>query len=234
MIHKIEAQKRFIDKISWLKTYWLFSFAHYYDPENLNFGVLRVFNDDIIKSKNGFPMHPHKDMEIITFVFKGVLTHEDTMGNKGEVAPYEMQRMNAASGVQHSEYNNSNEDLHLYQIWFFPMKRLEKPEYSKVKINSIDKNNKKLLASHINKLAEMEINADADIYFLNYEKGEKENFYIESRQKVFIYIKEGKLKIDGVEFNKGDQARIENYEKKELNIEFLEETEAIFMNLGDL
>ncbi len=116
MIKKISAHNRFRAQHEWLSTYHLFSFADYYDPENMNFGALRVFNDDTIDGNSGFGPHGHRDMEIVTIVLNGELTHKDSMGNIGTIKAGEVQYMSAGTGVTHTEMNTKDESVHLYQI----------------------------------------------------------------------------------------------------------------------
>ena len=105
MIQLISKDKRHFSDFGWLKTYWLFSFSKYFDPNNIQFGALRVFNDDIVAPGTGFPTHPHDEMEIITIVIKGEMTHEDSMGNKAVIKAGDVQRMSAGTGLTHSEFN---------------------------------------------------------------------------------------------------------------------------------
>src|SRR4051812_34159842 len=105
MIRTIRADERNFSDFGWLKTYWLFSFDNYYDPNNVEFGALRVFNDDVVKAGAGFPAHPHREMEIITTVLSGEITHQDSMGNKAVIKSGEVQRMSAGTGIAHSEHN---------------------------------------------------------------------------------------------------------------------------------
>ena len=117
----------------WLDTYYSFSFADYYDPENTNWGALRVFNDDRIAGGSGFPPHPHRDMEIVTYVLSGELAHRDSMGNHGVVGPGGVQFMSAGTGVRHSEYNNSAvAPLHLVQMWVLPGRLGTPPSYGEM------------------------------------------------------------------------------------------------------
>lgn len=124
----------------WLKTKHTFSFANYYNPERIHFGALRVLNDDWIAPAQGFGMHPHDNMEIITIPFSGEVLHEDSMGNKGTIKPGEVQVMSAGTGVFHSEYNNSQaEPLSLFQIWVFPNMKNVTPRYDQISIASLEK-----------------------------------------------------------------------------------------------
>lgn len=117
-------------KISWLESYHTYSFAEYYDPQRMHYGLLRVVNDDTIQAHSGFGMHPHKDMEIISVVLKGALTHKDSMGSKGVIVPGMVQTMSAGSGVLHSEYNESESETRLLQIWIQTKTKNITPQYS--------------------------------------------------------------------------------------------------------
>ena len=130
MINIIPADRRHFSDFGWLQTYWLFSFADYYDPGNIQYGALRVFNDDIVQPGMGFPTHPHYEMEIITIVLDGEITHQDSMGNRAVISAGEVQRMSAGTGLTHSEFNLAQTPVHFYQIWLFPDMRGLKPSYS--------------------------------------------------------------------------------------------------------
>jgi redox-sensitive bicupin YhaK (pirin superfamily) len=129
MIHVVREHQRYFSDFGWLKTYWLFSFSRYYDPANIQFGALRVFNDDVVEPGTGFPTHPHEEMEIITIPLNGELTHEDSMGNKTVIRGGEVQRMSAGTGLTHSEFNLGNEPCHFYQIWIYPDVKGLEPTY---------------------------------------------------------------------------------------------------------
>lgn len=129
MIKIIDKDKRHFSDHGWLQTYWLFSFSNYYDPDNVQFGSLRVFNDDVIAPGTGFPTHPHDEMEIITIILEGELTHRDTMRNGGVIKANDVQRMSAGTGLMHSEFNDGDKPTHLYQIWIYPDKAGLKPSY---------------------------------------------------------------------------------------------------------
>ena len=130
MIKTIKSEQRHHANFGWLDTHWHFSFGPYYDPSNENWGALRVFNDDIVEPGGGFGTHPHRDMEIITYVLAGELEHKDSTGNKGVIHPGEVQVMSAGSGLQHSEYNHSKATpVHLMQIWIFPRTEGTKPRW---------------------------------------------------------------------------------------------------------
>ncbi|GAB4450188.1 MAG: pirin family protein [Bacteroidia bacterium] len=123
------ASERGFADYGWLKTHYSFSFANWYHPEKIHFGMLRVLNDDNIAPHSGFDFHPHNDMEIITILLEGELTHQDSMGNKGVIKKNEVQVMSAGTGIFHSEKNESNEWTKLFQIWIFPDKKGHTPRY---------------------------------------------------------------------------------------------------------
>jgi redox-sensitive bicupin YhaK (pirin superfamily) len=132
--------------LDWLDTYYSFSFADYYDPKNMNWGALRVFNDDRIAPGAGFPPHPHRDMEIVTYVLSGQLAHRDSMGNEGVVGPGGIQFMSAGTGVRHSEYNNSRRDpLHLVQMWVLPGRLGTAPSYGQMAFDAGERRNRWLV-----------------------------------------------------------------------------------------
>jgi len=121
VIRTIRSNERYHAETDWLNTHWHFSFDHYHDPKNMNFGPLRVFNDDVVAPAGGFPFHAHREMEIITYIIEGAIEHRDDMGNTGVIRPGEIQRMSAGTGVRHSEYNPSTKDpVHLLQLWIMP------------------------------------------------------------------------------------------------------------------
>ena len=120
MIQVIRADERHFTDFDWLKTYWLFSFSEYYDPTNIQFGALRVFNDDVVAPHTGFGTHPHEEMEIITIVLDGEVTHEDSLGTKAVMRAGDVQRMSAGTGIHHSEFNLGEVPAHFYQIWIYP------------------------------------------------------------------------------------------------------------------
>jgi hypothetical protein len=121
MIQTIRSEDRYHAETDWLSTKWHFSFDHYHDPQNMNFGPLRVFNDDTVAPAGGFPTHGHREMEIFTYVIAGALEHQDNMGNTGIIRPGEIQRMSAGTGVRHSEFNASHTDpVRLIQLWIQP------------------------------------------------------------------------------------------------------------------
>lgn len=205
----IRADKRHYNDSGWLKTYWLFSFDTYHDPDNTNFGILRVFNDDVIAPHTGFGTHPHREMEIVTIVLSGEVSHRDSMGNNTVIKAGEIQRMSAGTGITHSEYNNGDTPLHLYQIWLLPAKRGITPSYEQRTFLDPQHPNTLIPLVSGNSIANtLSINCNADIYRLELKTGAQTKYESNGR-KVFIYLASGSVDINGTELNKNDQGRIE-------------------------
>lgn len=211
MIKRIPASDRHFQDFGWLKTYWLFSFDNYFDPENKQFGSLRVFNDDIVSASKGFDMHRHKEMEIVSIILSGAITHEDSIGTKERIKAGEVQVMSAGTGIMHSEYNLEDEDLHLYQIWFMPNKKELKPSYQQMDFSNVDRANRLLAVASGDAIdSALYINSNATLYLGHLEPGQQLEHNFDSKKKYFIYVKSGKLQVNDTELSPGDQARIEN------------------------
>jgi redox-sensitive bicupin YhaK (pirin superfamily) len=226
MIDITPAQSRHFTDMGWLKTYWLFSFSDYYDPENLQHGKLRVFNDDVVEPQTGFPKHPHEEMEIISIVLSGEMTHKDTMGNTITVKAGDVQRMTAGTGLFHSEWNYGNEPVHFFQIWIYPDKRELTPSYHQRTFNPETWQNRlTLLASDKNQNGVVSLNTDGSIYRATLTADKTVNYSPESGRKTFVYVIDGRLSINGLELDKGSQARID----KEDNLEIGAKGEADFL-----
>ena len=215
MIKRIQASDRHFQDFGWLKTYWLFSFDNYYDPENKQFGSLRVFNDDIVSAANGFDMHRHREMEIVSIILSGAITHEDSIGTRERIKTGEVQVMSAGTGISHSEYNREDEDLHLYQIWFMPKKRELKPSYQQKDFSKVDSANSLLAVASGDAIdGALYINSNATLYLGHLEPGQQLeynfDFDFKISKKCFIYVTSGKLQVKDTELCPGDQARIED------------------------
>ncbi len=206
----IRASERHFSDQGWLKTFWLFSFSDYYDPENVRHGALRVFNDDIVEPGEGFGTHPHKEMEIVTIVLSGEITHTDSMGNAYSLKAGEVQRMSAGTGITHSEYNRSNEPLHLYQIWIEPDTSGLTPSYEQKAFDPKERVNNLLpLVSGENLEGALKIHSDSSIFIstLNVENGL--TYEALAERAIFIYIIDGEVEINGEKLTINDQARLE-------------------------
>lgn len=230
MIKIINASERFFSSQDWLKSYWLFSFDYYYDPQNIVFGRLRVFNDDFIGAHSGFPFHPHKNMEIISVALTGELTHQDTLGNKMTLKSGDVQRMTAGSGILHSEFNNSEEECHFLQIWLLPEKDNQTPSYDYKNFDKSFWHNKLTLIASPEESAEIiQLNTNANIYRSELEKNKSVIFNSDETANVFIYNLKGVLTINGKKVETSAQARITG--EKNISIEAAENSEFILIEM---
>ena len=204
-------QRGGIDGIHWLDANFSFSFADWCNPSRMGFGVLRVFNDDYIKGNNGFDFHPHRDMEIVTVMLDGELTHRDSMGNERVLSKGEVQHMSAGTGIVHSEMNLAEKTSHSYQIWIEPKKYGVKPSYSE-KTFDFSKEFNVLVSpdGHSNSIV---MNQDAHISLVNC-KDSFEYSLFNSSHGVFIFVIEGTLRVEGVdeEVHEGDSIEVEDVE----------------------
>ncbi len=194
----------------WLKTFHSFSFAEYVDPDNLNWGALRVFNDDEIAAGQGFPPHPHRDMEIVTYVLSGELAHEDNMGNRGVVGPGGVQFMSAGTGVRHSEFNNSrSQPLHLVQMWVLPGKLGTPPSYGQMQFGIEDRRNRWLYPvsgqEHVE--APIRITQAASFGVARVEDAMVVHEFAPSRYG-FLFVADGVVEANGETLHKGDAVRL--------------------------
>ncbi len=210
MIKIIPAEQRHFSDFGWLKTYWLFSFSSYYDPENIQFGALRVFNDDVVEPGTGFPTHPHEEMEIITVVLEGEMTHEDSMGNKSVIQKGDVQRMSAGTGLTHSEFNLADQPVHFYQIWIFPDERGLSPSYDQKRFDPAEWTNKMLPVASGQGLPDtVTFHTDATLYLADLEEGKDVTFETADSRRIFVYATTGALEINGQAIQEKDQARID-------------------------
>jgi quercetin 2,3-dioxygenase len=208
MIRKVSANTRYKAVHDWLTTYHLFSFAMYFDRGNMNFGVLRVFNDDYIEGENGFGAHHHDNMEIVTIVHEGQLTHQDSIGNSGTITTGEVQYMSAGTGVTHAEVNQEKEPIHLYQIWIMPDEQNIPPQYAQKNFSNRAPNTLVPVASGQSLPGAIPIRTNSTIYLAKLDAGHAITHQLERDRGLFVYIKEGSLEINGTKFEKEDQARI--------------------------
>ena len=209
MLKKIDNKNMGKSNLGWLKSSFHFSFSEYYNPSNINFGKLRVINDDLIQGKTGFPMHPHNDMEIVSYVIDGKITHKDSMGNVGELSRGEVQYMSAGTGVYHSEYNLGDETLRLLQIWIYPDKKDYKPNYGENKFNWSDRENKWLhMVSSFEGNAPVKIHQDVNIYAIYLDKNNEESLNVEKDRQAYLVQIEGSSIINGIELNQKDALEI--------------------------
>lgn len=195
-----ENQSRGLSDHGWLKSRHTFSFADYYNPESMNFGLLRVLNDDIVTPSMGFGTHPHENMEIISIPLSGALRHQDSMGNKHIISTGEVQIMSAGRGITHSEYNDSSsEDVNFLQIWVLPKERDITPRYDQKFFDEGNRKNRfQLLVAPENSEETVLINQDAWFSLADIE-AEKQVIYEKNDKKngVYFFVIEGNVNIDG-------------------------------------
>ena len=218
--------------LGWLDTKYSFSFANYYNPQMMNFGLLRVLNDDIVVPSMGFGTHPHDNMEIITIILEGALEHKDSMGTGDIIHKDEIQVMSAGSGVTHSEFNPSDKELvNLLQIWIFPKERNIKPRYDQKMFPVSERTNKLIPAvSGLNKDGSLYIHQDADIYLGNFSKGKKVKYPLNSKSNgAYLFVINGSVDIDDESLFKRDAIGIS--ETADFEITVIEDTNFIIIDV---
>jgi quercetin 2,3-dioxygenase len=209
MIKKIESKNMGSSNLGWLKSKFHFSFAEYFNPDNIQFGVLRVINDDLIAPNTGFDTHPHRDMEIISYVVNGELTHGDNMGNKNTITRGQVQYMSAGTGILHSEHNLGEETARFLQIWIFPNKNRLKPNYGDYRFNWEERKNNWLhMVSGSNGDAPIKIHQDANLYSLELEKGKEISFPVKEGRQAYLVQIEGTSVINNIELSDRDGMEI--------------------------
>lgn len=215
----------------WLKSYHTFSFADYYDPKFMAFRDLRVINQDWIAKGNGFPAHPHRDMEIITYVLSGTVEHRDSLGNIGQIKAGEIQVMHAGTGIKHGEYNPSEtEDLRLFQIWLTPDTQGVEPGYTQQLFTRDQKLNQfKLMASKDGHDDSQKIHQDVNLYASVLEEGKTQEFKLKTGRAVWLQLAEGELEVNGQVLTSGDGVAIQ--EEELLKFKANKETEFLLFDL---
>lgn len=216
----------------WLDTHYTFSFSDYYDPQFMGFRSLRVINEDRIEPGQGFPKHGHRDMEIITYMISGELSHRDSLGNGATIRPHEVQRMTAGTGVLHSEFSSPTDRTHLLQIWILPEKERLPPGYEQKLFSPGEKQGRlRLVASRGGGDGSVHINQDVKVYASVLKAGENVSLDLARGRHAWIQLIAGKLEINGEEITAGDGAAIS--EETALNIEALEDkTEFLLFDLN--
>lgn len=193
----------------WLNTYHSFSFADYYDPRFMGFRDLRVINEDFIAPDQGFPTHGHRDMEIITYVISGELSHRDSMGNGETIHPHEVQRMTAGTGVLHSEYSSPTDKTHLLQIWILPEKQNLAPSYEQKIFAPEEKQGKlRLVASRGADDGSVHINQDVKLYASILSEGEEVSYELADDRHAWVQLISGSVDVNGETLNPGDGAAV--------------------------
>ena len=220
MIQVRRAKERGHADHGWLNTYHTFSFSDYHDRRFMGFRSLRVINEDWVQPGYGFPTHPHRDMEIITYVLEGSLEHKDSMGTGSVIRPGEVQKMSAGTGVRHSEFNHSRtEPVHLYQIWILPERDGLKPMYEQKAIAAEEKQGKlRLVASPSggNGSGAVKLFQDAALYAAELAKGESVEHEIRDGRYAWVQVARGALKVNDQELKAGDGAAVAKEDKLQL------------------
>ena len=215
----------------WLNTYHTFSFAGYYDPKHMGFRELRVINEDRVQPKEGFPTHPHRDMEIITYVLEGALEHKDSMGNGSVIRPGEVQRMSAGTGITHSEFNHSGSELvHFLQIWILPDREGVTPGYEQRFFPDEEKrNNLRLIASQDGRNGSVTINQDVNLYAALLEPGQEIVHALPVGRHAWVQVARGSVEINGHHLEQGDGAAVSD--ENQLIVTGKEKAEVLLFDL---
>lgn len=222
--HRKAHERGFDNTIDWLKSFHTFSFANYYDPRYIHFSHLRVMNEDFIAPNQGFGLHPHKDMEILTYVLSGRVAHQDSMGNKTEVRAGEFQIMSAGSGIQHAEINPStDEPLHLYQIWVIPNQKGITPRYAQGKF--ADKQGATLILSPNAEEGSFQIYQDMKLWRHQYHAGISSQLNLDCTRNYYLQVTKGSITINQTELSQGDGLAV----KCESQLHFTTEKEVEFL-----
>jgi redox-sensitive bicupin YhaK (pirin superfamily) len=216
----------------WLDSHFTFSFADYYDPQHVQFRTLRVMNDDRIAGGGGFPTHPHRDMEIVTYVLEGALAHKDSMGNGSVIKPGDVQYMSAGTGVAHSEFNASDSDTaHLYQIWMFPDRRGYKPVYDQKHFTDADKRGKlRLVVSPDGRDGSVEIRQDNELYATVLAPGESVEHALKPDRHAYVQVARGSVTLNGAQLDAGDGAAVSA--EKSLQLTGVNDAEVLLFDLA--
>jgi len=234
MIKTIKSEERHHANFGWLDTHWHFSFGDCHDPANTNWGALRVFNDDTVEPGQGFGRHPHRDMEIVSYVLTGELKHQDNTGNRGVIHPGEVQVMSAGTGIYHSESNQSSEKpVHFIQLWIFPRQRGLKPRWEQHQFAPSERKGKLLpIVSGGEIEGTLAIDQDAQIYVSALPADTEVKHQSRPNRKTYIFAIEGEVSVNGVKLAGGDQARIAD--EPALSIKAAKDSEIILLDLPEL
>ena len=229
MIQIRPSEERGRNKLEWLDTHFTFSFDQYFDPEHIQFRSLRVLNEDVVAPGKGFGMHPHKDMEILTWILDGAIEHRDSMGSGAVLRPGELQHMTAGSGVMHSEFNPSPKDpTHLLQIWIVPEKKNLKPEYEQLAFPDKDLRGK---FHHVaGPQAPVTIRQDADLFIARLDQNDETRHEIKTGRHAWVQVASGNVRLNDVELKQGDGAAISK--EAEVRVIAQEPSEVLLFDLA--
>jgi quercetin 2,3-dioxygenase len=203
------SEERGRHQLSWLDTRFTFSFDQYYDPNHIQFRALRVLNEDIVAPGQGFGMHPHRDMEILTWILEGALQHRDNRGGSGVIRPGQLQHMSAGTGVMHSEFNPSKEEAtHLLQIWLLPERKGLPPDYEQLSFSDQDLRNQ---FHHLaGPKAPVTIHQDADLFIARLDQGAEAKHSLKEGRHAWLQVARGSVRLNGADLKVGDGAALSN------------------------
>lgn len=232
MIDVIRSDSRGAADHGWLKSKHTFSFADYHNPQRMGFAKLRVVNEDWIEPGKGFGTHPHRDMEIVTYMIDGALEHKDSMGNGSVIKPGELQRMTAGTGVLHSEFNQSADDkAHLLQIWILPERNGLEPGYEQKLFPADEKRNKWcLVGSRDGRDGSLTIHQDVSLYSTVLDANKAIDYEFEGRRRGFLQVVKGAIEIDGEQLVAGDA--IATQDQAAMKIDATENSELLFFDMA--
>jgi quercetin 2,3-dioxygenase len=226
------AQERGHAAHGWLDSHHTFSFADYYDPKHMGFQSLRVINDDRVAPAQGFGTHPHRDMEIISYVLEGALEHRDSMGTGSVIRPGDVQRMSAGTGVLHSEFNASKaEAVHFLQIWVIPAERGISPSYEQKTFSRNEKAGRlRLIVSPDGRDGSVTIHADALLYAGNFSLGQSAELALASGRYAWVHVARGAIRLNGQDMNAGDGAALSK--EAAVRVEGIDDAEVLVFDLA--
>lgn len=228
MIYLRKAEDRGHANHGWLDSYHTFSFANYYDANFMGFSALRVINEDVIDGGQGFGTHPHKDMEILTYVLSGTVEHEDSMGNKEQIPAGEFQIMSAGTGVRHSEYNASKDvPLHLYQIWIIPEKNGIEPRYAQRRFDDVQ--GRQLVLSPDARDGSLKVFQDMTLSRWALKAGEEGQFDVADTRRIWIQVVKGDVTVNGESGGRSDAFAI--WDEKSVAITASSDAEVLIFDL---
>ena len=216
----------------WLRSFHTFSFADYYAPAHMGFRSLRVINEDRVQGGKGFGTHPHRDMEIISYVLSGALQHKDSMGTGSVIRPGDVQRMSAGTGVTHSEFNSSpSEEVHFLQIWIMPDARGIAPSYAQKHFTEAERQGQlKLVASKDGREGSLSIHQDASLFAGLLDPGQRVAYELAVGRYAWLHVARGKVEVGGVELLAGDAAAFE--QGGEIAVQGREASELLLFDLA--
>ena len=216
----------------WLKTRHSFSFSDYWDEKWMGFRSLRVINEDWVAPNGGFPTHPHRDMEIITYILSGQLEHKDSLGTGSVIKPGDGQRMTAGRGIRHSEFNPSKTDTaHLLQIWILPDQQGHEPSYEQKAFPESEKRGKlRLIASNNGADGSVKINQDARLFVTLLAPGEEVKHALEAKRHAWLQVAKGEVELNGQKLNQGDGAAVS--EEEILAVKATKDAEVLLFDLA--